>query len=279
MSRRTGGLGTAAAALACLILAAPGRGTAQSPESGNGGGPSATAPLGEATRLLGGPSGAPTVVFEAGLGSPLAYWGDIPDRTAAFATAFAYNRAGYAETPLLPSDEDGIRTSDEAARRLRALLERSGLPGPYVLVGHSLGTLYVLKFAELYPADVAAIILLDGRLKGFTGQCQALGGCQVVLNPPPEAPPAIRAELRGIPASEAMTPEPEALGDIPVTVISRTTNAEPLDRLWADTQRSFASRLRHGRLIVAPNSGHNVQRDAPDLVMAEIRAAVDRTRR
>ena len=36
-----------------------------------------------------------------------------------------------------------------------------GVPGPYVLVGHSFGGLYVLSFAARYPQQVAGMVLLD----------------------------------------------------------------------------------------------------------------------
>jgi pimeloyl-ACP methyl ester carboxylesterase len=46
-------------------------------------------------------------------------------------------------------------------QELRALLRVAGLSGPYLLVGHSLGGLYARRFAQLAPADVAALLLLD----------------------------------------------------------------------------------------------------------------------
>ncbi|HXH94146.1 MAG TPA: alpha/beta fold hydrolase, partial [Thermoanaerobaculia bacterium] len=44
---------------------------------------------------------------------------------------------------------------------LHTLLARAGEPGPYVLVGHSFGGLYVLNFAARYPEQVAGMVLLD----------------------------------------------------------------------------------------------------------------------
>jgi pimeloyl-ACP methyl ester carboxylesterase len=48
------------------------------------------------------------------------------------------------------------------AEELRELLARADLPAPYVLVGHSFGGTIVRVFAHRYPADVAAVVLLDG---------------------------------------------------------------------------------------------------------------------
>jgi pimeloyl-ACP methyl ester carboxylesterase len=35
------------------------------------------------------------------------------------------------------------------------------VPGPYVLAGHSMGAVYARRFAQLYPSDVAGLLLLD----------------------------------------------------------------------------------------------------------------------
>jgi pimeloyl-ACP methyl ester carboxylesterase len=44
---------------------------------------------------------------------------------------------------------------------LRALLEAAGVRPPYVLVGHSLGGLFARRFAQLFPSEVAGLVLLD----------------------------------------------------------------------------------------------------------------------
>jgi pimeloyl-ACP methyl ester carboxylesterase len=46
---------------------------------------------------------------------------------------------------------------------LRTLLTNAGEPGPYVLVGHSLGGKHLRLFAGQYPSDVAGMVLIDAR--------------------------------------------------------------------------------------------------------------------
>jgi pimeloyl-ACP methyl ester carboxylesterase len=41
------------------------------------------------------------------------------------------------------------------------LLARAKLRPPFILVGHSLGGLYVQMFARLHPDEIAAVVLLD----------------------------------------------------------------------------------------------------------------------
>jgi pimeloyl-ACP methyl ester carboxylesterase len=48
-------------------------------------------------------------------------------------------------------------------------LERSRIPSPYVLAGHSLGGMYALSYAHRYPAQVAGIVLLDSMHPKQTG--------------------------------------------------------------------------------------------------------------
>jgi pimeloyl-ACP methyl ester carboxylesterase len=44
---------------------------------------------------------------------------------------------------------------------LQAALKAAAVPGPYVLVGHSLGGLEALLFAQRWPQEVAGMVLLD----------------------------------------------------------------------------------------------------------------------
>jgi pimeloyl-ACP methyl ester carboxylesterase len=62
---------------------------------------------------------------------------------------------GYSEPGPLP------RTAERFAEELHTLLLRADVPGPYVLVGHSLGGLTVRVFAHQHAADVAGAVLID----------------------------------------------------------------------------------------------------------------------
>jgi pimeloyl-ACP methyl ester carboxylesterase len=53
------------------------------------------------------------------------------------------------------------RTADRFAQELHTLLRRADVPGPYVLVGHSLGGLPVRVFTHEYPSDVVGVVLID----------------------------------------------------------------------------------------------------------------------
>jgi pimeloyl-ACP methyl ester carboxylesterase len=101
--------------------------------------------------------GDPTTVFVPGAGSfgldfLLAHQ-FVSEQT----TSLLYDRAGtgWSEDVKLP------RSIDEATDEIRDLLEVLSLPGPYLLVGHSLGGAYVQRYAQRFPKSVAGLLLLD----------------------------------------------------------------------------------------------------------------------
>jgi pimeloyl-ACP methyl ester carboxylesterase len=105
-------------------------------------------------------SGSPTVVFESGLDAngSLA-WSAVHDSVAATTRACAYDRAGMMWSQPAPKAE--ARDAKAVAADLGKLLDASGEPGPYVVVGHSLGGPYALVFTSTRPADVAGLVFVD----------------------------------------------------------------------------------------------------------------------
>ena len=84
-------------------------------------------------------------------------WLDVQARAAEFTQVCSYGRAGYGWGDPDPSP----RTSSEIARDLHTLLQKAGVQPPYVLVGHSIGGLYMQLYAATYPSDVSGMVLLD----------------------------------------------------------------------------------------------------------------------
>ena len=97
------------------------------------------------------------VVFENGLDGRMSCWDRIIPEVSKNATTFAYNRPGYGSSDTISTPRDGLHITDE----LRLFLKSKGLKPPYVLVGHSLGGLYMQLFARRYPEEVTGLILVD----------------------------------------------------------------------------------------------------------------------
>jgi len=102
-------------------------------------------------------SGQPTVILEPGLGETSAAWGWIAPTVAEHTRVCVYDRAGRGRSEPSPAPQDG----DQIATDLHTLLEHAGVTGPLVMVGHSLGGLYVLDYAARYPQQVAGMVLMD----------------------------------------------------------------------------------------------------------------------
>ena len=70
----------------------------------------------------------------------------------------------YPTTRICIYDRVPVNTIQDGAENLHALLGKIPLPGPYILVAHSLGGWYARVFAHLYPNEVAGMIMVDTSL-------------------------------------------------------------------------------------------------------------------
>ena len=102
-------------------------------------------------------AGTPTVVLEPGAGGMSSILGWIAPAVARHSRVCVYDRAGRGWSEPAATAQDGAQIATD----LHTLLQRGHVPGPYVLVGHSFGGLYVLTFAARYPDEVAGMVLVD----------------------------------------------------------------------------------------------------------------------
>lgn len=99
----------------------------------------------------------PAVVFESGISATCLNWTRVRGEVERFARACAYDRAGLGWSDLAASPRTALAIIDD----LHALLEAARIPKPCILVGHSFGGLLVRAYAAKYPAEVAALVLVD----------------------------------------------------------------------------------------------------------------------
>ncbi|HET7627094.1 MAG TPA: alpha/beta hydrolase [Bacillales bacterium] len=109
-------------------------------------------------------SEGPSVVIEPGLGHGVLEWLTVQDKSAKFARVLSYDRAGYGWS----SYAKGSRSPEEIVEELHVLLKKSGLPEPYVFVGHSIGGQYVRLYADRYPEEVKGVVLVDARHEAYS---------------------------------------------------------------------------------------------------------------
>jgi pimeloyl-ACP methyl ester carboxylesterase len=101
--------------------------------------------------------GTPAVIFESGIAATSLNWRCVQETVGERILAVAYDRRGLGwSDPCSPP-----LTASSIAAELRTALHAAAIEPPYVLVGHSFGGLAVRRFASLYPAEVAGLVLVD----------------------------------------------------------------------------------------------------------------------
>lgn len=82
---------------------------------------------------------------------------------------------GYAD-----SSTPRPRTVENITVELHEALQKTGIEGPYVLLGHSIAGIYDLYYANSYPDEVSAVIGIDasvpGQMNGMAGQANPILG-------------------------------------------------------------------------------------------------------
>ena len=111
-------------------------------------------------------SGSPTIVLESGLGNDSFVWGRVQPALSRATRVCSYDRAGYGYSEALPAPRD----ADHIAAELHGLLIQAKVSGPIVLMGHSMGGIYIRDYATRYPEEVRGLIFVDAStpLQGQT---------------------------------------------------------------------------------------------------------------
>jgi pimeloyl-ACP methyl ester carboxylesterase len=213
----------------------------------------------------------PTVVFENGLGGGLQWWAKVFPEVAKGATAFAYNRPGTGASEVATTPRDGAHVVTE----LRSLLESKGLKPPYILVGHSLGGLYMQYFARRYPSEVAGLVLVDsthprqlqgaGAKENWPGWFRTLIGVTLSAASEEElkAANSIGEQVLNLPAPPNML----------VTVLTATEPSNDDSDLARDAiaKRKDIARLYPGSRHIWVKGGHAIPLEHPEAVIEAIR--------
>lgn len=218
--------------------------------------------------------GAPVVVFENGLGASMNSWDKVFRVIGKDATVFAYNRPGYDRSDPAATPRDGAHIVDE----LRAFLRGQGLMPPYVLVGHSLGGLYMQLFARKYPDEVRGLVLVDsthptqmegaGAIERQPWWVRALVSFYLTGERQKEfdsAPPTGQ-EVLGLPTVSGK----------PVIILSALDKRDSEVIKHANNKRADFARLYPEGRQRWVESGHNIQIDKPEVVIEAIRDVLAR---
>lgn len=236
-------------------------------------------------------SGSPTVIFDSGAGTTSSEWDSIGAAVSRHTRVCAYDRAGLgrSEHPV------SAPTAQRRATDLRSLLDAADIRAPVILAGHSAGGMIALAFAAQYPRDVVGLVLIDAA------PVRALGKLQKTLDPQQWSAFAnLIAERREGWTAEAFLQSEKWLQQqkfdlrLPMVVLSRgiPLQAPPvsvwpaelgspwnaIEEAWQDGQRELVRLSRHAQHRIASESGHNIQRAQPRLVVEAVMDVLGRAR-
>lgn len=211
------------------------------------------------------------VVFEAGSRNTIDKWGEVPERLARTASVFAYNRPGYGNSEAVTTPRDGRTIVEE----LRAALRFKGLRPPYVLVGHSLGGLYMQLFARAYPDEVKALVLVDALYPGMVKKPQDFP-LLTRLSGRLAFSPSVWREIEQIDATGEMVSQLPTIDDKPVVKlmnqpVSSTAIAVDFGAFRMDDATRAATRALYpnARKVIV-DSSHQMALTSPDTVTGAI---------
>ena len=257
--------------------------------------------------------GLPTVVLIGGYRAAASDWNiagkagpAVFPEMAKLTRVCAYDRPG---TPVgqAPSRSDPITqptTAGDAVADLHALLAASGEPPRYVLVAHSYGGLIARLYAMTYPDDVAGLILIDVLSEGLQdAETPKQWAIQRVLvtrdisKAPDDYPDLERVDVdRSFAQLRAAPP----LRPMPLAVLSADRPWGPLipamiaagqlaantppdfgfvtDAAQKQAQAKLAALVPGAKHVTKTDSGHEIHKEQPQIVVDVIREVVEAVR-
>ena len=247
--------------------------------------------------------GQPVVVFESGYGTPMDNWDSILKGVSEVAPLVTYDRPGVGQSKSI----NEMPTIKNVSDRLVRVLNHLELKPPYLLVGHSLGGLYVRGFANYYPETLAGLIIIDPA--DFTETHQNKRLYYDVLNwndakvdsliqsfidkrksRKEDVPAALQREgqvLEDLRAKEFIAINKDSLPNIPVHIITggRFDKPKKFRSKEYDEEALFRSKMKYrvnrwtdviqsvdkGMIFYSGDAGHFVHIDDPELLISSVK--------
>lgn len=231
--------------------------------------------------------GNPAIVFLSGYGADIdTSWSRIFPEAKTISTVFAYNRFNYGNSDKV----DVPQTGTEIIASVRSLLREKRLNPPYILVGHSLGGVYVQLFARRYPKEVSGVVLIDSSHPDQEEMRRAQEGAirravSGIINWFDSVThPRRHTEITSFAETASQIRAAPPFPDIPLIVISAGKESpswlvgDEFVRIFRENQRRLVALSPQGRQIIAKKSGHFVQNDEPEIVVQAICEVTDKAR-
>ena len=243
-------------------------------------------------------TGDPTVVFLTGKGRDCGDFKKVYDKVKKTNQIFAYDRAGLGQSEALRGD----RRVDTMAIELHELLVKEKVKPPYVLVGHALGTYIMRYYVNMYPKEILGMVFIDPSHEyEFKHGLEIRNDSdKVVFKNEFKSYLKLEGKYKAHKAESKQCFDFDSLGfstnqkivknlklptDIPMTVmIARKTDA---DNDYVNKEMEFRINFFENWKNINPQTkvvssykiGHFIQKEAPDMVVDEIKELIGKVKK
>lgn len=233
-----------------------------------------------------------TIVFESGAGGGSKDWTRVRSLLPAALHTIAYNRAGIANSEPGPLP----RTIAQEVLELHQVLKISGVSGPVILVGQSMGGLLVRLYAEQYPENIVGILLVDPTHESGIFGSMKYGGMvrlrEKATGKPIPKPQLKMKESPGFDSTAdymseefqeiylASGKQHQPFKDRRLIILGAGNRKQPPgvpDEQWNEIKKERDQQLRdltnlsgNSKFISVPKSGHMIHYDDPEIVAKAI---------
>jgi pimeloyl-ACP methyl ester carboxylesterase len=225
-------------------------------------------------------TGSPTVILTAGLGD--SEWQKVQPQVARMTKVCFWDRYGSG----FSSQATGRETVAENTADLIAALKAARVGGPFVAVGHSLGAFESLLWKDRAPKAVVGMVLVDPSIPDQDDRLKK------AAHMPPLSGKALLDPL-AISLKQVVNPK-RNYGEMPLIVLTSTKVPElppgtpdavsarvtfaAMDAEMHRGHAELAALSSRGIQRLVPDSGHYIQLDQPDAVIAAIKEVISATR-
>src|SRR5215204_1459581 len=215
-----------------------------------------------------------TILLEAGGGSDLTSWAEVPRMLAheTGATVVAYDGAGLGGS----EPESANSRPDDEIRDLHAALTALKMPRTTILVAHSYGAMLALLNAAQHPENVTGLVLVDPMNTRFikaTGEF-IYSTVRKIEHPSNNRERTIVRMVETFPSliQEVDWLEPDLHQPMVVITAGKAWWGKPeIDSAWRRSHEALAGASEQRRLMVAEGSDHGVPQERPDVIVAAAR--------
>jgi len=214
-----------------------------------------------------------TIVFENGLGTGMAFWDNALLELAKEHSVFAYSRPLKEELKIMK--EGWQSDAEDVISNIKKVLDRCKIKTPYILVGHSLGGLYVQLFAKAYPESVKAMVLVDGTYPDEFSDMEAM-----------KVPPKLQKTWKYL--SKNTTDIGQGLltspitKQVPIMILSALLKEDIEGNPEWNEMITCMHKKQENYLSLYPwakqvwvDSGHNIHFEKPEMVVDTVRRVID----